>query len=110
MSDFNEPTNTSLYSGIWANVRGLISSCIKLDPSSDSNIPTGAIKFNTSTNVLQRWNGSAYVDVLPASATWTPTYGALGSMTYTSVTTTVGKYWRHGSMVFFRLNCTGTTG
>lgn len=43
-------------------------------------------------------------------ASWTPTYGAGGSMTYTSVTTNVGVYQRHGSRVDFMLSATGTTG
>lgn len=41
---------------------------------------------------------------------WTPTYGASGSMTYTSVTTNVAKYIRLGTACFCILNFNGTTG
>lgn len=41
---------------------------------------------------------------------WTPTYTASGSMTYTSVTTTVAKYIQVGKLVYFYLSATGTTG
>lgn len=43
-------------------------------------------------------------------ATWTPTYSANLSMTYTAVTTQVAQYQRHGSRVDFRINAVGTTG
>jgi hypothetical protein len=43
-------------------------------------------------------------------ATWTPSYSAAGSMTYTSVTTNVAQYQRHGNQVNFMVNSTGTTG
>lgn len=43
-------------------------------------------------------------------ATWTPTYGGTGSLTFTSVTTNLGVYQRHGSLVKFILDATGTAG
>ncbi|MBX9580471.1 MAG: hypothetical protein K2X87_09200 [Gemmataceae bacterium] len=43
-------------------------------------------------------------------ASWTPTYGASGSMTLTSVSTLLARYQRHGSRVDFSLQFTGTTG
>jgi hypothetical protein len=43
-------------------------------------------------------------------ATWTPTYGATGSMTFTSVTTVYAKYQRHGKRVRGIINANGTTG
>lgn len=63
MASFNEPTTTSTYSSIWATVRSLIASCIKLDPTSDTNLPTNAKRHcSSSNNKLQKWNGSAWVD------------------------------------------------
>ena len=41
---------------------------------------------------------------------WTPTYGAAGSMTYTSVTTNVAKYLIIGKMLFYFIEASGTTG
>ncbi len=110
MSDFNEPTNTSLYSGIWATVRGLVASCVKLDPSSDTNLPTGAMRLESTFRGFQRWSGSAWVDYLPGTENWTPSYGAAGSMTYTSVTTDYAKYFKFGKWIIFRIKATGTTG
>lgn len=43
-------------------------------------------------------------------STWTPTFGALGSMTFTSVTTHYAKYRRTGDTVFYSVAATGTTG
>lgn len=41
---------------------------------------------------------------------WTPTYGASGSMTFTSVSTAVARYIRIGKLIWFYLDATGTTG
>lgn len=41
---------------------------------------------------------------------WTPTFGAGGSMTFTSVVASTAKYWRQGKKVFFVLYALGTTG
>jgi hypothetical protein len=41
---------------------------------------------------------------------WSPSYSAGGSMTYTSVTTSTGRYIQIGKLVFFKLIATGTTG
>jgi hypothetical protein len=42
--------------------------------------------------------------------TWTPTYSASGSMTYTSVTTSRSEYKIHGDFTTVRLEANGTTG
>ena len=42
--------------------------------------------------------------------TWTPTYSAIGSMTYTSVTTTFARYMVFGRMILFEIRAIGTTG
>lgn len=41
---------------------------------------------------------------------WTPTYGAGGSMTYTNVTTEYAKYVQVGKTVIFQLAAVGTLG
>lgn len=41
---------------------------------------------------------------------WTPTYGAGGSMTFTSVTTHLAKYSDLGSLLIWQISATGTTG
>lgn len=43
-------------------------------------------------------------------STWSPSYSASGSMTFTSVTTDVAKYIRIGDLVLFFIKATGTTG
>jgi len=46
----------------------------------------------------------------PGWFNYTPTYGASGDMTYTSVTTTLGKFSIVGNKVCLLLYCNGTTG
>ena len=45
-----------------------------------------------------------------AWTTWSPTYSASGSMTFTSVTTNYAKYLRIGKLIIFAIKATGTTG
>jgi hypothetical protein len=46
----------------------------------------------------------------PPSFRWTPTYGGLGSMTFTSVKTDVARFWIIGSTLYHVIDATGTTG
>ncbi len=43
-------------------------------------------------------------------ATWTPSYTQSGSMTFTSITTNVSRYQRHGNRVDYMINAVGTLG
>jgi hypothetical protein len=64
----------------------------------------------TSGN-LAMWNADG--DVVDADNGWkdyTPTYGASGSMTFASVTTTVGRYCVIGKTCIFKIRAIGTTG
>lgn len=45
-----------------------------------------------------------------AYTTWVPSYGAGGSMTYTSVTTTYARYWQCGDHGECTIYARGTTG
>lgn len=44
------------------------------------------------------------------STSWTPSYSAEGSLTWTGVTTTIARYVRLGNMVLFFLAASGTLG
>lgn len=110
MTDFNEPTNTSLYSGVLGTLRALIASCAKMDYSSDTNVPVGAIRFNATDRLLESWSGSAWGAAWPLTQAWSPTYGGSGSMTFTGVDTKIAEYFRMGDWVFFNLRADGTTG
>ena len=73
----------------------------------DGSISTAALADGAITNAkLDTTAGE------PGGAwtTWTPTYGASGSLTYTSVTTGYAKYLQIGKTIFFNLYATGTTG
>lgn len=63
MASFNDPTNSTLYTAVLSTIRSLLASCIKLDPTSDTNLPTNAMRHSSSSNnKFQKWNGSAWVD------------------------------------------------
>lgn len=62
--------------------------------------------------VLWHRDCAAIINSLEGSAwtTWTPTYGAGGSMTFTTVTTHYAKYRQVGKTVCFTIIAAGTTG
>lgn len=63
MSDFNQPTNISAYTGIWAVVRAMFAALAKWDFTGIANVPTSAKRYDSGTGKLQSWNGSAWVDL-----------------------------------------------
>jgi len=63
MADWNKPSNSSTKTNFPTEIRDLVKSAIKLNPSADSNIPTDALYYNQTTKRLQKWSGSAWVDV-----------------------------------------------
>jgi hypothetical protein len=68
MANWNNPTNASNYQTSILQVlkdRDINAATLFSDSlTAASNIPTGAIRFNRSSNKFQEWNGSAWVDKL----------------------------------------------
>lgn len=63
MTDFNTPTNSSLYTDVLTQLNAKIASVAKMDYTGDTNLPTGTIRHDSSTLKLQKWNGSSWVDI-----------------------------------------------
>lgn len=61
MADFNEPTTGTLYTAILTALKGRDVDAITLCSSVPTNIPTGAIRYNRSTNLFEEYNGSSWV-------------------------------------------------
>lgn len=64
MSDYNQPTLSTAYADFLADVKARDVDSLTLCLSTPSNPPTGAIKFNRSTNVFQEYDGAAFQDKL----------------------------------------------
>lgn len=61
MADWNQPTGASLYSAVLTDLKSRDESAIKMqEGTSESNLPSAAKRYNTSTNKFERWNGSAW--------------------------------------------------
>jgi len=70
--DFNKPVNTDAYATLLQFIRENIAELAKgLDASTAENIPSGAIRFNSTTKRWEKWNGSAWSElVAKASASY----------------------------------------
>lgn len=60
MADYNEPVLTSSYVSVLSVLKLRDVDAITLCLVDPTNIPTGAIKFNRSTNGFQEWDGAAW--------------------------------------------------
>ena len=64
MANFANPTVGSNYTDFPAEIRASVNAALQqLSVGSHTNIPTGAIKFDTSANRWKKFNGSAFVDL-----------------------------------------------
>lgn len=62
--DWNKPVNTDNYStGILSQLVENIKEAFKMT-GGGSNVPTGAVKFNTSTKRFETYNGSTWVELI----------------------------------------------
>lgn len=58
--DWNEPTLTSNYADVLSVLKDRDVSSAKMDYTGDTNLPVGVLRFNTSNNRLERWDGSVW--------------------------------------------------
>lgn len=65
MADWNTPILTTDYDDVISILNEKILHAAKMDFTSDTNIPTGAIRYNTTTNLLERYNGTSWVSIHP---------------------------------------------
>ena len=64
MANFANPTVGSNYTDFPGEIRTNVDAALQqLSVGSHTNIPTGAIKFDTSANRWKKYNGSAFVDL-----------------------------------------------
>lgn len=59
-ADWNKPANDSLKSNFPGEVRAIAKSAGTMSYTSDTNIPTGAIRYNRSTDIFEEYNGSTW--------------------------------------------------
>ena len=61
MADFNNPTLTSLYTDMLDGLKSRDVSALQwLDGSTDTNIPSGAKRWNAQNNYFEKFNGTAW--------------------------------------------------
>ena len=100
MANWSNPTLTSTYTNFVTEVKDRDTDCATfLDGSTSTNLPTGAKRWNSTTNKFEKWSGTAWSDLAASyaiSISGTATHlaaGAAGSMPYQSgagATTFVG--------------------
>lgn len=67
--DFNKPVTTDLKTDVLQQIRDLQDALARMDHSGSTNIPTGCIRWSDTNSRLEKWNGSAWVSLLPDAST-----------------------------------------
>jgi hypothetical protein len=64
MADWSTPTLTSTYANFRQNlVDRDVDTALQFSSGSPTNVPTGAVKWDTTLNRWQRWSGTAWVEL-----------------------------------------------
>lgn len=69
MADHSKPTNTSLYTDYTSQIDARFDDItLGLDPAvvTATNLPTGAIRWNSASAKWEKWNGTAWADLATA--------------------------------------------
>jgi len=104
--DWNKPDLNSTKALFPGQCRGLATSAVKLDPSADSNIPTGAKYYDESNRTLKRWNGSTY-DIVSVPTIWGGTSGGSANAQTLTLAPAITAYV-DGMSIRFRAGFTNT--
>ena len=65
MADFNKPQVGDPYGDVLQAVRELLAECAKFqDGSSNTNVPTGAVRFSSTNKRFEKWNGSSWIELI----------------------------------------------
>lgn len=88
MSDWNKPTTSSNYADFVTELADRLDDlALAFDGRTVTNLPTGAIRFNSATQVFEKWDGSAWAaldtkyGVKDAVNTWTAAQTISASLT-----------------------------
>lgn len=64
MADWNEPTTTTLYTAVLTALDGRLDELAAMfDGASPTNLPSGAIRWNSGNKRLEKWNGSTWEEL-----------------------------------------------
>jgi hypothetical protein len=100
MANWSNPLLTSTYVNFVTEVKDRdVDLALQFDGTTSSNIPTGAIRWNSGVNRWQKWNGSVWGEL-------TGTYALTGLSTTGNATIagtiTTGSVGTNGSITFLR--------
>jgi|GEM_PF-4468975 len=101
MADWNTPTVTSTYANVisYLNDRDLDATTMH-GAGTATNIPTGAMKWNTSTNLLARYSGGSFGTVLLSQAGGGTGYATLNAALDGVFGSTRGQFLLRGAAVW----------
>lgn len=92
MANWSSPTLTSLYTDFLSQLKDRdVDIALQFDGTSSSNIPTGAIRWNSTANRWNKWNGSGWAELASTYAltglTTTGNASIGGALSVTGATT-----------------------
>lgn len=86
-ADLNKPITTDVYTQILADIRDMQLALAKMNHASTANLPTGAIQWSDTNIRLEKWNGTAWVALMPDATTSAKGLTQLSTSTASTSTT-----------------------
>jgi hypothetical protein len=109
MTDWNTPVNGTTYSSVLSLINEKAATLAKEDYGSDTNIPTGAVRFNATTKARERWSGSAWAEIAGAERALQAVFTTAGTQpTYTATPTIAWVGYVAGDVITISPHATNT--
>lgn len=68
-ADLNKPVSDDLYSSILSDIRDMQLAIAKMNHSATLNLPAGVLQWSDANSRYEKWNGSAWVALMPNATT-----------------------------------------
>lgn len=86
-ADLNKPVTTDQYTQILADIRDMQAALAKMNHTSTANLPPGVIQWSDTNSRYEKWNGFAWVALMPDASTTTKGLAQLSTSTTSASTT-----------------------
>lgn len=67
-TDWNNPSVTSTYTNVLSDLKNRDVNNARMDYAGDTNLPTGVIRWNSTSKKFESWSGSVWSDIYPEIA------------------------------------------
>lgn len=86
-ADLNKPVTSNLFTQILTDIRDMQAALAKMNHDSTANLQTGVLRWSDANSRFEKWNGSAWVALMPDASTTQKGVAQLSTSTTSTSTT-----------------------